>query len=249
MIFLLFVAGLFSGFINTLAGGGSALVMPLLIFAGLESPVANATNRIALLFQNISGVYSFNKHEKYKLRPLGHVLIATIIGGIAGSLLAVKINSEFFDKVIAVSLAFVVVMMLKPQKKSLYESNKLPAWIEFIIFLLIGFYGGFIQIGVGFILLASLNLLERMELIKANAVKVLIVLAYTIFSVAIFAISGMIVWKYALILSAGNMIGSYIGVRTAVSKGEKFIKIVIVIALIISVIKLLKIDVFLYNLI
>ncbi len=114
----------------------------------------------------------------------------------------------------------------------------MPKWLEFLIFLILGFYGGFIQAGVGFVFLATLNLIEEFSLIKANAVKVFIIMCYTFFAVLIFAISGKIIWKYGLILSAGNIIGAYIGVKTAIRKGEKFVRIVLTMAIVIVCLKL-----------
>jgi len=128
--------------------------------------------------------------------------------------------------------------MLKPHKKRSSLTKKLPRWLEFIIFLIVGFYGGLIQVGVGFIFLATLNLVEEFDLIKANAAKVFIVMSYTIFVVIIFAFSGKVIWKYGLVLAAGNSVGAFIGVKAAITRGEKFVKIVLTVAVIIACLKL-----------
>ena len=128
--------------------------------------------------------------------------------------------------------------MFRPHKERNNLTKILPKWAECLVFLLVGFYGGFIQAGVGFIFLASLNLIEEFNLIKANAVKVFIIMSYTIFVVIIFTISGKIIWKYGLILSLGNILGAYLGVKAAIKKGEHFVRIILTFAITIACLKL-----------
>jgi len=234
----LFLVGIFAGFLNTLAGGGSILALPILILAGLPSPIANATNRVAILFQNMTGSYRFHKHRVLQIGPVIHIVLAAIFGAIIGSFLAVKLNSAVFDKILGIVFLALLILMLKPHKQKNRFTGKLPKWLEIIIFVIIGFYGGFIQVGIGFVFLATLNLIEEYSLVQANAVKVFIIMSYTIFAVIIFSIHHEIVWKYGLSLAAGNILGSIIGVKVAVTKGDKFIKIILAIAIIIASLKL-----------
>lgn len=238
LLIILFFVGIIAGFINTLAGGGSALVLPVLILAGIPSPIANATNRVAVLLQNITGVSRFHKHGILEIGSIIHITIAAIIGAIAGSISAINISSEYYDKILAFVFIIILILMLKPHKKRSSLTQKLPKWLEFIIFLIVGFYGGLIQVGVGFIFLATLNLVEEFNLIKANAVKVFIIMCYTIFVVIVFAFSGKVIWKYGLVLAAGNSLGAFIGVKAAITRGEKFVKIVLTIAILIACLKL-----------
>ncbi|MBN2461016.1 MAG: sulfite exporter TauE/SafE family protein [Candidatus Cloacimonetes bacterium] len=234
----LFLSGLAAGFINTLAGGGSVLVLPVLILAGLPSPIANATNRVAILLQNITGSYRFHAYKKLEIKPVIHIALAAIVGSIAGSLFAVRIDSALFDKILGIIFIFILLLILRSKKNHTRVRANLPRWIEILIFLGVGFYGGFIQVGVGFIFLATLNLIEDFDLVRANAVKVFIVMCYTFFAVLIFTINGMIIWKYGLILALGNILGAFIGVRTAVKKGETVIKVVLAVAIIAACMKL-----------
>ena len=237
-LIILFLVGILAGFINTLAGGGSAIVIPVLILAGIDPLLANATNRVAILLQNATGSYKFHKHGILEVGSIIHITIAAVLGAIAGSIVAIKITSTFYNKILAVVFILLLVLMLKPHKKRSIYTNKLPKWFEFIIFLLIGFYGGLIQVGVGFIFLATLNLVEEYDIIKANAAKVFIILSYTIFTVIIFAYSGKVIWKYGLVLAAGNIIGALFGVKVAITKGEKIVKIILTIAIIIACLRL-----------
>jgi len=237
MIFIfLFVVGIFAGFINTLAGGGSVLALPTLILAGLPSPLANTTNRIAILFQSATGTIRFHKHKQWNIESVKHITIAAILGSIFGSFFAVKMNSVLFDKILGIVFLFILIMMLKPHGKK--KHKKLPRFLEFIIFLAAGFYGGFIQAGMGFILLGTLNLIEHFSLVKANAIKVFMIMCYTIPAVVIFTVSGKLVWKYGLLLAFGNIIGSFLGVRIAVKKGDQIVRIVLSIAIILACLKL-----------
>lgn len=235
---VLFLVGIVAGFQNTLAGGGSILVLPILVIMGIPSPIANATNRVAILIQNMTGVSRFHHHKQLKITSIKHIAIASIIGAIGGSLLVVKMSSSAFDKILGIFLIGLLFLMFRPHKSKNRFTKQLPTWLEFIIFLIIGFYGGFIQAGIGFILLATLNLVEEFNLIEANAVKVFIVMCYTLFAVIIFALSGKILWKYGLILAMGNSIGAWIGVHSAVKKGEKLIRVVLILAVLIACLKL-----------
>jgi len=161
---ILFLAGIAAGFINTLAGGGSALSLPILILLGVPSIQANATNRIAILFQNITGSMRFHKYGKLQPKPFMHIVFAVITGAIIGSLFAVKMRSALFDKILGFVLILIVLMMFKPHKKSNRFTKKLPKYLEFLIFLVVGFYGGFIQVGIGFIFLVTLSLVEELDL-------------------------------------------------------------------------------------
>ncbi|MCD6329430.1 MAG: sulfite exporter TauE/SafE family protein [Candidatus Cloacimonetes bacterium] len=235
---ILFLAGVAAGFMNTLAGGGSTLTLPVLVLLGLPSPIANATNRVAILFQNMVGTVRFAKYKELKVKPVIHITIAAIVGAIIGSLFAVKLNARVFDKILGVVLILMLVLIFRPKRKESAERISLHKWLEIVIFFCVGLYGGFIQAGVGFIFLATLNIVENFNLVRANAVKVFIVMCYTFFAVIVFALSDKIIWRYSLLLAAGNMIGAFIGVHAAVKNGAGFVKIVITIAVIVACLKL-----------
>lgn len=234
---LIILAGIVAGFINTLAGGGSTITLAALTFAGLPSPIANATNRIAIFFQTGVATLKFKKHDKLRIKPILHITIAAIVGAIIGSFFAVNISSETFDIILGIVFIFILIMMLLP-KNNTKTRKKLPKWGELLIFLGVGFYGGFVQAGVGFIFLATLNQVESFDLVKANAAKVFIVMVYTLFSLIVFISAGKVMWGYGLLLASGNIIGAYIGAASAIKKGEKLVKIVLAIAIVFACLKL-----------
>ncbi len=224
---------------NVTAGGGSTLTLPSLIFLGLDSATANGTNRIAILLQNVSAVYSF-KQENYKQFDISLKLsLLTLPGSIIGALLAIKIGDELFQKILAVVMIGIIISMIIPTKKNIEEnkSNKI-SWQTYIAMIFVGFYGGFIQVGVGFILMASLKYLMKLNLVHINMHKVFIVLIYTIPALLVFVVSKNINWFMGLGLAAGNMIGGWWGAKLSVKKGEKFIRMFLMAAIFVIALKL-----------
>ncbi|NOZ45906.1 MAG: sulfite exporter TauE/SafE family protein [Chlorobi bacterium] len=244
-ILAIIAVGLFAGFINTLAGSGSLLTLPLLIFLGLPANVANGTNRIAILLQNIVAVSSFKQQKAINFKENIWITIPAIIGSLIGANLAINLNEDIMKKTIGGLLVFMFFIILyKPDrwikgKAGLMKSK--PSIIQIIVFFCIGLYGGFIQAGVGFFLLAGLVLSTGFDLVKANAVKLLIVLAYTPFALAVFMYNNQINYKIGLILAIGNMAGAFIASRLAVSWGPKFVRYILLIIVFIAALKLVGI--------
>ncbi len=234
--------GLAAGFINTTAGGGSMLTLPLLMFLGLPANIANGTNRIAILLQNVIGVYTFRQKKVLDLKMDYKLAIPAIIGSIIGALFAVEINPILLKKIIAglmVVMFFIVV--LKPDvwvKERAGATIAKPNLMQYFIFFIIGLYGGFIQMGVGFFLLAGLVLGCGQDLVKANAVKVFIVLIYTVFSLGIFVYHKQVDLTAGLILAAGNMAGAWLGAHFTVKGGAKYVRYVLILALVLVILNL-----------
>lgn len=236
-------AGILCGFINTLAGSGSLISLPLLMFMGLPANVANGTNRIAILFQNIVGVSSFKQQKVFKIKEGIWLAIPAVIGSMVGAVLAVNLTEAIMTRVIGGLLVFMFFMILfKPDawiKGQIGLVSSKPTWWQLLIFFGIGVYGGFIQAGVGFFLLAGLVLGAGFDLVKANAIKLLIVLLYTPFALAIFIYNDQVYWVAGLILAIGNMLGAFIASRFAVSWGAKFVRIMLLVIVFGAAIKLL----------
>lgn len=242
MIPALIGTGLAAGFINTTAGGGSMLTLPLLMFLGLPANVANGTNRIAILLQNVIAVNTFRQKKVLNLRTDYKLAFPAIVGSVIGTLFAVEINPVILKKIIAgLMVVMFLIVVVKPEiwvKERAGATVAKPTVIQYLIFFLIGFYGGFIQMGVGFLLLAGLVLGCGQDLVKANAVKVFIVLIYTIFSFGIFIVHKQVDFTAGLILAAGNMTGAWIGATFAVKGGTKYVRYVLIAALFIVILNL-----------
>jgi len=242
---LILAAGIMAGFINTLGGGGSLITLPVLIFMGLPPAVANGTNRIALIVQNIVGVTNFRR-KGFFYPKLSFILgVPAILGSILGARVAVSISGELFERILAIVMIVVLVLILtRPEKKFIKEIDSenlstLRLIIAMIAFFGVGLYGGFIQAGVGFIIIVALTLITGMSLVKVNSLKLFIVLIYIISSLIVFLINGKVNFILGFTLAIGNAIGAYLGSNFAVSKGDKWIRVFLVIAILAMSAKLL----------
>ena len=241
-IVILFFVGAVAAFINVNAGGGSSLTLPALIFLGLDPTVANGTNRVAILFQNISAVQSFKQEKFFEIKNSLILSALTLPGAIAGAIIAVKIGNELFEKILGVIMILIIVTMLLPKKKTDKTNTDFTIdWKIILSMLIVGFYGAFIQVGVGFLLMASFQYLMKLDLIRVNMHKVFVVFVFTIPALIVFMITDNINWYYGLTLSAGNVLGGWWGAKLSVKKGEKLIKFVLIIAILIMALKLLNI--------
>ncbi len=238
---LLIVAGIAAGFINTLAGSGSLLTLPLLMFLGLSPHQANATNRVAIFFQNIVAVKSFTKQKLLIPKQETGLILPTLLGAIVGASFAVNINEKVLHAFIAGLLFFMFfIILLKPDRWVKEQAGKIegkrPVW-QIVIFFFVGVYGGFIQAGVGFFLLSALVLGVGYDLIKANAVKVLIVLSYTTIALAIFIWSGQVNFLYGIILAIGSSIGAFFASKYAKQIGVSVIRYILLTAVFLAGLK------------
>lgn len=241
-ILILFSVGALAAFINVNAGGGSSLTLPALIFLGLDASVANGTNRVAIIFQNVSAVYSFKKEKYYELKNSLILSLLSLPGAIAGAVFAVKISDNAFEKVLGLIMIMIIITMIIPQKRENKVNTEYKVnWKLVISMIAIGFYGGFLQVGVGFIIMALLHNFLKLDLIRVNMHKVFIVFIFTIPALLVFILTDNVNWFYGLSLSAGNAFGGWWGAKLSVKKGEKLIKAVLIVSIFIMAIKLLNI--------
>lgn len=240
-ILLLFGVGTITGFINVMAGGGSTLSLPILIFLGLDASVANGTNRIGLLSQNIFGILSFKKENVSQLKLSLKLSAFTLPGAIIGAIYATKISNETFETILGIVMIGIVFTMMIPNSKDYIEekiTGKVP-WLIYPIMFALGFYGGFIQVGIGFLLMISLHNILKMCLLYVNLHKVFIVMVYTIPALLIFIFTNNVNWFYGISLASGTGLGAWWSAKVAVKRGEKVIKGFLIVAIIIMSAKLL----------
>jgi uncharacterized membrane protein YfcA len=251
VVLLIIGAGFLAGFINVLAGSGSLITVPLLMFLGLPATVANATNRIMILVTNIVGVASFRQQKVFKLKDSIGLSIPAIFGAIIGAFVAVDISELLMTRIIGGLMVFLLFTIIyKPQKwlKEVDKNMKVKySFWQYLIMFFIGLYGGFIQIGIGVFLLSGLVLTVGFDLVKANAVKLFIILLYTIFALIIFIYKGQVNFIAGLLLAVGSSIGSFIASRVAIGWGVKFVRIILIIVVIVAAIKFLGIYDFVCN--
>ncbi|HFB61421.1 MAG TPA: sulfite exporter TauE/SafE family protein [Bacteroidetes bacterium] len=234
----LVLSGVLVGFINTLAGGGSIISLSVLIMLGLPATVANGTNRIAIALQNVVAVSSFKQQKVLEAKKALYLSIPAILGSLVGAWIAVDINEAMFEKAIGIIMLVMLVFVLFKPQQYIYGrseiSEKPVRWGTYVAFFFIGIYAGFIHMGVGYFLLAGIVLGAGYDLVKANAIKVLIILAYAPFTLAIFYFHQEINWGYGLVMALGNMLGAWMASRMAVKKGVAFVKWVIVVVILVT---------------
>lgn len=221
------VVGVAAGFINTLAGSGSLLTLPMLILLGLPANIANGTNRVGVTMQNIVAVATFRRHGALPLAGSWRLIVPSVVGGVVGALLAVDLDKELLQHTIAVlMLVLIAVMLLKPERWiAKHAARREPRLlVELPLFFAIGVYGGFLQISVGLFLTAGLVLASGYDLVAANALKNLLVLLFTLAALVVFVYNGQVEWALGLLLGAGQAVGAWIAAHFAVKRGAEFLR-------------------------
>ncbi|HIW11631.1 MAG TPA: sulfite exporter TauE/SafE family protein [Candidatus Salinicoccus stercoripullorum] len=229
------LVGVIVGFINIVSAGGSMLTLPLLIFFGLPSNVANGTNRIAIMFQNTFALYQFHKNGHLNWR-LGLLLaVPATIASVYGAGLAVDITHGTFDTLLATfMIIFAVLLILRPQRYIKGKFNpKVSIVILFLAFVLIGIYGGALQAGVGFfIILTLLLLVPQIPMGEMHGIKTLVVTIYISVSTFVFIFNGLVDWKFAVALSLGSALGGALGGKYASVLPDKLLQRILIGAII-----------------
>ena len=238
-------AGFGAGFINTLAGSGSLITLPLLIFLGLPANVANGTNRVGVVFQNLVSVGSFRQNNMLDMRGGVILSIPAIVGSVIGAQIAVNLDEQLMRRTIgALMVVMLIIMFVRPNRwlRGHPEAMKQrPGLVQIIIFFAIGIYGGFIQAGVGIFLLAGLVLSVGYDLVRANAIKVLIILFFTIAAMVVFVINDQVWWGMGTLLAIGNALGGWAAAKMAVERGAIFVRWILVAVIVVSAASLLGI--------
>ncbi len=235
---LVILAGFFAGAINTLAGSGSLITLPVLIFLGLPATVANGTNRVAILLQNVVGASSYQRKGVLDAPGAFKLSLPALLGALIGAQIAVNLNEEMMRRVIGLlMIVMMVVILLRPQRWLQGDLQSLPAWPTFkqtIAMFAIGLYGGFIQAGVGIFLLSLLVLAIGYDLLRANAVKVVVVLIFTLFALIVFVRNDQVDWGIGLLLASGNMLGAWVATQWAVERGSAWVRRILLFTIAVS---------------
>ncbi len=239
---LIILLGFGSAFLNTVGGGGSLFTVPILTFMGIPITMANATARVAILAQNLTAVGGFrSKKVELPLRYSLYLMLVSMVGGFIGSNLAATIDDKMFNRIFVSVMVFsAALIVFNPFRSTLKGENMTPGRqrIGIFCFFFIGIYGGFVQAGVGFLVIGVLSLVNNFNLVKTNYIKVFVAIVYTGVSVIIFALEDKILWQTSLILAIGHALGGWYASRWSVDKGEVWIKRVMVLSIVGMAIKL-----------
>ncbi|MCY3972977.1 MAG: sulfite exporter TauE/SafE family protein [Candidatus Dadabacteria bacterium] len=238
---LLFFVGMAAGAINVMAGSGSALTLPALIFSGLDGSEANGTNRLAILIQNIAAGASFSRERAAGgFRESVKYSLFTLPGMVCGVLVAVSIDDLLFKKIAGGVILLVAASMFLPSLVSGEGGGRFARrkWLLYPALVATGFYGGFIQVGVGLVIMGLMFHLVGGGMAEVNARKVFIVLIYTAPAFVMFFFSGNVDLLKGFNLAAGSAIGGWWGAKLSVRKGAAAVRWFLVVALLLSGLKL-----------
>ncbi|HKI73702.1 MAG TPA: sulfite exporter TauE/SafE family protein [Pseudomonadales bacterium] len=225
----LVVAGVIAGFINTLAGGGSMLTLPALMMFGMPANIANATNRVGVVLQSLAGVKAFKDKDRLDSTAIIPILVPTLAGALAGSLAAsylpvYLLKPTLLGTMVAMALVMVVrpgVVAPPPGTTPARVQDK-PMAAAGLFFA--GLYGGFVQAGVGFILIAALAGGLRYDLVRSNALKLVCTGVFSVLALAVFVARDQVLWVPGLLLAVGTMAGATLSVRFAIQVPQTTLK-------------------------
>jgi hypothetical protein len=234
-------AGVVAGIINTLAGSGSLITLPMLVFLGLASPVANATNRVGVLLQNAVGMATLRRAGRLNLKGAGWLVGPSLLGGLLGALLATRLSKEGMDVTIGVVMVLMlVVVLLEPNRWLRQHSEVKPGrpqlWV-LILFFVFGVYGGFIQAGVGVFLVAAMVLGIGYNLVDANGLKLVLVFGFTAVALLVFASRSQIRWDVGLLMASGQSLGAWLAARFAAKakRANVYIRWLLIVVIVASI--------------
>jgi uncharacterized membrane protein YfcA len=225
---ILFLVGLVAGTLNVIGGGGSLLSLPVMIFLGLPPTVANGTNRVAILIQNIGAAWSFHQRGLLSREWLLMAVPPALLGALLGTLAAVNIGELAFQRILAVILVVVAAWTLWRPIRLLEEGGAaLPTGVKRLTFI------------TAFLILAVTSA-AGFNLIRGNALKVTLVLTFTPLTLVLFAWSGKVDWAMGFALAAGNFLGGLAGVHLQILKGHTWVRGVVTATIVVFAVRLLS---------
>lgn len=245
------LAGVMAGFVNVMAGGGSLLSVPIMLFMGVPGPVANGTNRIAILAQMITGVFAFLRHGYSDFRLSLTLALAALPGAVLGAAVGARFEGIWFNRAVAALMLVVMLVMAFGKEQGAGGSagggaaastggpGKPRLVLAHALVFLVGIYGGFIQIGVGLLFLPVLQRTLGLDLVRVNMHKTFIIAVYTVAALTVFASQVEIYWLLGMALALGTSIGAWLSARAQVAGGERIIKATLNIVLALFIVKLL----------
>ncbi|KPN74202.1 sulfite exporter TauE/SafE family protein [Neisseria sp. 74A18] len=234
------VLGILASIINILAGGGSNLILPLLMAFGVPPDIANASNRVGIFFQSLTGIRGFRNAGALPTHDLRGILLPMVFGGLVGSVLASVLPNQILKPALLVCILGVATLtFLKPQlllpPQNVQERKVSDTRGAAVLLFAVGIYGGFVQASTAFILLPVLAGVLQYNLLRANALKLVCTLAFTVVALAVFIVQGQIWWDVGLVLAAGNILGSMIGVKIALKLSPNTLRTILFVMTVVAV--------------
>lgn len=239
---ILFLVGIVVGFVNVMAGGGSLLSIPIMLFMGVPGPVANGTNRIAIILQMATAVVAFFRKGYSDFKLSLSLALAALPGAVAGAYAGTRLEGIWFNRIVAIiTLAVMLIMATQKDERAYSGAPAQPPRLVLahVLMFFVGLYGGFIQIGIGFLFLPILHKTLGLDLVRVNMHKTFIISFYTTAALIVFAWQVEIFWILGMCLAAGTSIGAWLSAQVQVSRGEKVVRVVLNTVLVLIIIRLL----------
>lgn len=233
-LIILFMAGFLGGVVNSVAGGGSFITFPALLFVGVSPISANATNTFASCAGYLSGLYGFRQDLVEHKKELPRIILLGLLGGISGAWLLLQTSESLFREAIPWLLLFATLLFIFGTHissffKSLasrYQGASLIRQFSLVLILLtICVYGGFFNAGLGIILLAYLVLAGHTDINAMNGMKLLVSTAVSLVAVVLFIINGAIAWYEGIIVLAGSLIGGYLAAHISRKLPQEYVRV------------------------
>lgn len=247
---LMMVGSIVAGMINTVAGSGSVLTLSLLTFMGLPANVANGTNRLGVLAQGVIGMATFRKEGQFETKGLPLIIGPAVIGGIAGTMLAVVAEKEALETALGLLMVLMLFLILLNPKRLIRKKpgeakpSAFGKVLSIVLSLFIGLYAGFIQAGVGILIIMTLTLTAGYDFVTVNPIKLLIVVTVNILAFGIFIYHGQVEWVSGAVMAVGQSIGAFFSARFASRhpKAQTYIRYVLILIILISIVRFLHLD-------
>lgn len=237
------LVGVLAGFLNVLAGGGSLLTVPIMVFMGIPGPVANGTNRIAVVSQSLAAIATFARGGLREYRLSASLSACAIPGAIIGALLGARWEGVWFNRALALTMVAIMLLMYfdkgAARQAADYQPTRRQLTYGHLLMVGVGFWGGLIQVGVGFIIMPVLNRVMGLDLVRTNALKTFVIGAYSIVALLVFASQLELLWLVGIVLAVGYAIGGWLGAHFTMKAGERLLRTVMYVVLSVFVIKLL----------
>jgi hypothetical protein len=245
---VIFAAGIAAGAINSIAGGGTLISFPALLWIGRDPIMANATNTVAIWPGSLAGAVGFRRELSTVRGWLLLLIVPSLLGGALGSWLLLRTPSSVFEKLVPFLILGATILLAAQEAITRHlpppTANRQPptriAGI-FVFQLLVATYGGYFGAGMGILMLAALGLIGLTDLHQMNGLKNVLAVAINGIAAIYFAFAKAVVWNDVFVMMAGTIIGGYLGARIARRLGRKFVRgAVVVIGLVMSVALFLK---------
>ncbi len=225
---ILLVAAFFAGAINSIAGGGTLLSFPALVWIGRDPIMANATNAVALWPGSFAGMVGFRREMRDIRRWLLALTIPSLVGGMLGAVLLLRTSTKTFTQLVPF-LILGATLLLAAQElitRRLQRVAQGKRWIvfAFVVQFFVGVYGGYFGAGMGILMLAALGLIGLTDLHQMNGLKNLLAICINGVAAIYFAVSGAVLWRDAVIMAVAAIAGGYAGARIARRLGRKFVR-------------------------